>query len=95
MTTKQTHLAIESPDFEGEPHIWIQWKGTDVCCDIHCACGAHLHHDGDFMYFIQCPHCSQYWEVGTHVRLYPMSAEDVDVDDGRVVHPDKDEDFKS
>ena len=67
------HLDIESPLFRGKPHLWIQWKGTDVCCDIHCACGAHLHHDGDFMYFVKCPHCQQIWECGTHVTLYPIA----------------------
>lgn len=69
-----SHLDIESPQFEGQPHIWIQWKGTDVCCDIHCACGAHCHFDGDFFYFFQCPHCKRYWEVGTHVKIYEVDA---------------------
>ena len=66
----KSHLEIESPLFNNVPHVWIQWKGTDVCADIHCECGAHLHHDGDFMYFVQCPYCEQIWEVGTHVKLY-------------------------
>jgi hypothetical protein len=67
-----SHLHVESPKFEARPHIWIQWKGTDVCCDIHCRCGAHLHFDGDFMYFLRCPHCRTVWEVGTHVALYEV-----------------------
>jgi len=25
--------------YEGRPHGWVQWKGTDVCMDVHCACG--------------------------------------------------------
>lgn len=83
-----SHLDHESPKFDGHPHIWIQWKGTDVCCDIHCACGAHCHFDGDFLYFFQCPHCHRYWEVGTHVAIYEVPKEratsccqDVDPDD--------------
>ena len=67
-----SHLDVESPQFEGLPHLWLQWKGTDVCCDIHCKCGAHLHFDGDFMYFFRCPHCGQVWESGTHVAIYPV-----------------------
>jgi hypothetical protein len=72
-----SHLDIESPQFEGKPHIWIQWKGTDVCCDIHCTCGASHHFDGDFFYFFQCPSCKKYWEVGTHVLIYEVPAERV------------------
>jgi hypothetical protein len=85
-----SHLDIESPLFEGKPHIWIQWKGTDVCCDIHCACGAHLHYDGDFMYFIQCPHCRQLWEIGTHVTMYAIDA--LPSNSTVLKHPQPDED---
>ena len=70
-----THLVIEQPVFEGKPHIWVQWKGTDLCADVHCACGAFSHFDGDFFYYFQCPACQQYWEVGTHVAIYPVTAE--------------------
>lgn len=66
----RSHLDAESPLFEGKPHAWIQWKGTDVCCDIHCSCGYHSHFDGDFMYFIRCPKCQTVWEVGSHVTLH-------------------------
>ena len=34
------------------PHGWIQWKGTDVCIDLHCECGSHGHVDGDFVYYV-------------------------------------------
>jgi hypothetical protein len=60
------------------PHIWIQWKGTNACCDIHCVCGAFLHFHGDFFYFFRCPECKRYWEVGTHVALYEVDAARVD-----------------
>lgn len=50
-----SHLDIESPTFQGKPHLWIQWKGTDVCCDIHCSCGYFGHYDGAFFYFFRCP----------------------------------------
>jgi len=69
----KTHLDIENPIFDDKPHIWIQWKGTDVCCDVHCACGTMSHFDGDFFYTFRCPGCGQYWEVGTHVSIYPIT----------------------
>jgi len=83
-----SHLDHESPKFEGKPHIWIQWKGTNVCCDIHCECGAHCHFDGDFLYFFQCPHCERYWEVGTHVSIYEVTKERATC--LQVVDPDED-----
>lgn len=86
-------LDTESSQFErGKvPHIWIQWKGTNVCCDIHCLCGAHLHFDGDFMYFIQCPHCQQHWEIGSHVPMYPVSKDTAEA--GCLQYPDRDENY--
>ena len=72
-----SHLDTESPKFKGKPHIWVQWKGTDVCCDIYCKCGAHLHFDGDFLYHFQCGRCKQVWESGTHVKIYPVNEADV------------------
>lgn len=71
----KTSLDIELPLFEGKPHLWIQWKGTSVCCDIHCRCGALLHYDGDFLYSFQCPHCKTFWECGSHVPIYEVSKE--------------------
>ena len=91
--TAESHLAVESPLFERgkRPHILIQWKGTDVCCDIHCVCGAHCHHDGDFFYEFQCPHCLRYWEVGTHVQLYEVTKEHFEKRGcAQVVTPDED-----
>ncbi len=52
-----------------DPHAWIQWKGTDVCADIHCACGAFGHIDGQFMYFVKCDKCGRIYEVNGHVQL--------------------------
>lgn len=68
-----SHLDIESPMFNDKPHLWLQWKGTKVCCDIHCACGFHGHFDGSFFYFFACPECGQKYECGTHVTIYPIN----------------------
>ncbi len=43
--------------YEGKPHGWIQWKGTEVCMDVHCACGELTHVDAEFAYNVQCPVC--------------------------------------
>ena len=75
MSDTKSHIDVERPQFTDRPHVWIQWKGTDVCADIHCSCGCHSHFDGDFMYFIRCPQCRKVWEVGTHIALYePVAA---------------------
>ena len=58
------------------PYGWIQWKGTNVCIDIECACGAHLHHDGDFMYHVQCGRCKQIYECDGFIKLHPIPTEE-------------------
>jgi hypothetical protein len=55
------------------PYAFIQWKGTDVCMDFHCECGAHCHVDADFAYFVDCPHCGQRWQMPSYV--YPRKAD--------------------
>lgn len=56
-----------------EPSAYIQWKGTDVCMDFHCKCGAFCHYDGDFAYIVKCPHCGTLWEMPW--VIYPRVAE--------------------
>lgn len=47
--------------------MFIQWKGTDVCLDFTCACGATGHLDTDFAYYVKCPTCGAVYEMGTQV----------------------------
>ena len=71
-------MSKDFPSLDTEcpaPHGWVQWKGTDVCCDIHCECGEHTHFDGMFMYYVKCPHCGQVYECGGHIKLYPIDHE--------------------
>ena len=75
MTHNKT-LEKDGKPFENICHLWIQWKGTDVCCDIHCVCGANLHFDGDFLYAFQCGRCKQIYETGSHVAIYPVKETD-------------------
>ena len=54
-------------------HGWIQWKGTSVCMDVHCVCGAHMHVDAEFAYYLRCPHCQRVYGVGAYVRLVELT----------------------
>ena len=56
------------------PSAFIQWKGTDLCMDFYCECGAHCHFDGSFAYTVQCPHCQQIYEMPAFV--FPRKAGD-------------------
>lgn len=58
------------------PHGWIQWKGTDVCMDIRCACGKHSHLDTDFAYFFRCSGCGEIYDVSSYVKLTPLTPEE-------------------
>ena len=60
------------------PHASIQWKGTDVCMDVYCECGAHGHVDADFAYHYHCHACGQLWSVGANVRLHRLTREEAD-----------------
>jgi hypothetical protein len=57
-----------------DPHAWIQWKGTNVCMDVHCSCGESGHIDAEFAYYYRCAHCGRGYAVGSSVRLWPLSA---------------------
>jgi hypothetical protein len=73
-------LGFEAGDFSHnktgwpEPSAFIQWKGTDVCMDFHCECGAFCHLDAAFAYTVQCPHCQTVWEMPS--TIYPRKADD-------------------
>jgi hypothetical protein len=76
MTGHDFHETVYSRDNpEGEAHGWIQWKGTDVCIDLHCVCGHHGHFDGDFFYHFKCPQCGAKYTVGCNVKLIPLTEE--------------------
>ncbi len=69
----ETIYRLDNP--ETPAHGWIQWKGTDVCIDLHCICGTHGHHDGDFMYSVRCKDCGRKYAVGQVVKLIPLDNE--------------------
>lgn len=61
------------------PRGWIQWKGTDICMDVYCACGESSHVDAEFVYFVRCPHCKAVYWVSPHVVLEPVEYSGDDV----------------
>jgi len=57
----------------GGPHGWVQWKGTDVCMDYHCKCGAHAHLDSWFAYYVKCPECGTIYFCNGHIELIEVT----------------------
>jgi hypothetical protein len=73
---------------EGLPHGWIQWKGTDVCMDVHCKCGAHTHVDDSSTYYIKCPACGTTYFCNGHIEFIEVE----DIGGSRVVVSEMEED---
>lgn len=61
--------------YKDKPHGWIQWKGTNVCMDIHCKCGALCHVDGDFSYHVKCMECKTVYMCNGHIELIELEQE--------------------
>lgn len=59
-------------------HGSIQWKGTDVCIDLHCKCGKHMHFDGEFFYNFKCPHCDRSYAVGQNIALIELDPDEIE-----------------
>lgn len=74
------------------PYAWIQWKGTDVCADIHCSCGHMSHIDASFAYYVKCPKCGQHYGLCGDIKLVPVSEDELR-DDGThsIVYPTEDD----
>lgn len=70
---KNTEEAWKLQDTQdGNPHGWIQWKGTDVCMDVHCVCGYMSHIDADFLYIVKCPDCGREYFCNGHIELIEL-----------------------
>jgi hypothetical protein len=65
-----------------QPHGWIQWKGTDVCVDLRCACGIASgndpigHYDGYDMYAVQCTTCGRVYRVMQNIGLVEATTDE-------------------
>lgn len=67
-----TSAAWELQSVPDGPHGWIQWKGTDVCMDVHCACGEMTHVDGGFAYHVRCCLCGRVYFCNGHIELIEL-----------------------
>lgn len=54
---------------------WIQWKGTNVCLDATCVCGASGHIDGSFAYYFRCIECGRRYALGPTIKLIELTDE--------------------
>jgi hypothetical protein len=64
----QTRFAV--------PCCWIQWKGTSVCMDFTCVCGAAGHVDAEFAYNVKCASCGRVFFVNGHIELIEIENPD-------------------
>lgn len=79
-------LNVERP----EAHVFLQYKGTDICMDFRCECGADCHFDGYFAHVVQCPHCQTKWEMP--MILFPRKSEpgqSYHHDNAKLMEPDE------
>ena len=74
--TEEEAFDIEEK-FSDVPHGWIQWKGTEVCMDVHCKCGESFHIDATFAYNVKCPECETIYAVNGHVELIELQDKSV------------------
>jgi hypothetical protein len=72
MSDYETIYSNDNP--ESPAYAWIQWKGTDICMDIHCICGTHGHFDGDFAYSLKCIDCGREYATGQNIKLIPLDS---------------------
>jgi len=75
------------------PWVFLQWKGTDACFDFHCKCGAHCHFDGDFAYYVECPHCNRIYEMP--FNLFPREVSGEGLEPCMIQTLDKDDEYTS
>jgi hypothetical protein len=74
------YRAIYNHDFDtaGLSSGWIQWKGTNVCIDLHCICGYHGHVDAEFFYRYECVGCGRKFAVGQNIKLIELTPDLID-----------------
>lgn len=69
---KNSREAMNAQTIPSGPSGWIQWKGTDVCMDVHCICGQSSHVDADFLYHVKCPYCGRVYYCNGHIELIEL-----------------------
>lgn len=58
------------------PHGWIQFKGSNLCMDVHCVCGELTHIDADFLYHVKCGVCSRVYELSGFIEFKEVPESD-------------------
>ena len=73
------HKAIAARDFQPgeEGYCRIQWKGTNVCMDVHCICGIQGHVDAEFAYFLKCKKCGRTYSTGCNVKMIELMPDEL------------------
>ncbi|MCP4990860.1 MAG: hypothetical protein GY928_33910 [Colwellia sp.] len=62
------------------PYGFVQWKATNVFCELNCECGETSFYDGWFMYTVECPHCKAKYFVPFNIPLVKIQdTEGIDV----------------
>lgn len=79
MSTYDIATAASPVDTKGS-HGWIQYKGTDICVDLHCVCGTHGHYDGYQMYQVACVDCGRHYAVDMNIMLVELTPEQLATD---------------
>jgi hypothetical protein len=82
-----------SDDEPQQSEVFIQYKGTDICLDFWCECGAEGHFDGFFCHSIRCPRCDTVWVLPHTIALEKFDPEKhYEGEPERAKHPEMDDD---
>lgn len=62
-------VEVNQPADGDTCETFIQWKGSDICISVDCACGTSSHYDGDFAYGLKCGRCGAVWTLPVNLTL--------------------------
>jgi len=68
---------VKEAIISGGGTAFVQWKGTDICCDFTCTCGLTAHLDEEFMYYVRCSSCGAIWESPSSIPFKQVGLKDV------------------
>ena len=54
-------------------NAFIQFKGTDICMDLHCKCGYHNHFDGYFAHRVKCSKCGVVYAISPYPKIIEIA----------------------
>jgi hypothetical protein len=76
MSPRTSTFSTDDPPHGNAGAVFLQWKGTDACFDLHCPeCALHSHFDVDFAYAVRCPGCGRTWVMQTQLDV--VAAEEI------------------